>query len=306
MGAGESKSTSLSEAVQAVGKLTRPSVVAGLLRAHGLRARKRFGQNFLIDENILGKIVDAAALDPSDTVLEVGAGLGALTAALADRAGQVVAVEVDRDLIPILEESVGRLPNVRLVHGDILRLALDQLLPAGALSYKVVANLPYYITSPVLMKFLGAERPWSRLVFMVQREVAARLTAAPGTKAYGALTVVLRFSAEVTTVARVPRTAFLPAPEVDSAIVLLTPRPAPLPPGPVRDTFFAAVRAGFGQRRKTLANALCGAGFPPEAVAAALAEAGLTESRRAETLDLQDFVRLAVCLSAQNLSPARV
>lgn len=277
-------------------------MVARLLKEHGLRPRQRFGQNFLIDAHVLEKIVSAADLRPSDVVLEVGPGLGALTAALAARAGLVVAVELDRDLLRVLEATVGGLPNLRLVGGDILALPLEDLLPPDAPSYKVVANLPYYITSPVLLKFLTASRPWERLVFMVQREVAERLAAVPGTKAYGSLTVVLRFSAEAAVFARVPRAAFLPAPEVDSAVVVLTPRPAPLPPGRERNTFFAVVRAAFGQRRKKLTNALTGGGFPATTVAAALAETGLDGGRRGETLGLDEFVALARSLSAQNLS----
>jgi 16S rRNA (adenine1518-N6/adenine1519-N6)-dimethyltransferase len=277
-------------------------VVAGLLAEFNLHPRKRFGQNFLVDEHVLERIVAAAELTPADTVLEIGPGLGTLTAALAAQAGQVVAVELDRELLPVLESTVGSLPNVRILQGDILQLPLDQVLPPGNAPYKVVANLPYYVTSPVLLKFLLADRPWARLVFMVQREVAERLAASPGSKAYGSLSVVLRFSAEPAIMARVPRTAFFPPPEVDSAVVALSPRPAPLPSGPERETFFRVVRGAFGQRRKKLSNALAGAGFPPGAVAAALAEADVDGGRRGETLDLSEFVALAVSLSAQMLA----
>jgi 16S rRNA (adenine1518-N6/adenine1519-N6)-dimethyltransferase len=272
------------------------------LARFNLHPRKRFGQNFLVDEHVLAKIVSAAELTPADTVLEVGPGLGTLTTALAEQAGQVVAVELDRDLVRVLETTVGHLPNVRVVQGDILDLSLDELLPAANGPLKVVANLPYYVTSPVLLKFLLSERPWARLVFMVQREVAERLAAAPGSKTYGSLSVVLRFSADPVVVARVPRTAFFPSPDVDSAILALSPRPAPLPPGPERDTFYRTVRAAFGQRRKKLSNALTGAGFPAAAVAAALGESGVDGGRRGETLDLSEFVALAVSLSAQMLA----
>lgn len=273
-----------------------------MLRRRGLRPRKRFGQNFLVDERILGKIVAAAELSPGDVVLEVGPGLGTLTGALAERAGRVVAVEIDRDLIALLAETVGRRPNVRLVEGDFLALPLDDLLPADCAAYKAVANLPYYITSPVILKFLTGGRPWERLVFMVQREVAERLAARPGSKAYGSLSVFLQFHATLEFVTRVPRTAFFPPPEVDSAVVVLDPRPAPLPPGPEREVFFRMVRAAFGQRRKTLANALAGGGFPEPAVAEALAASGLEGRRRGETLALEELVALARCLSAQILS----
>lgn len=280
--------------------------MAGLLREFGIRPRKRFGQNFLVDENILSKIVEAAQLAPSDVVLEVGPGLGALTAALAARAAQVVAVELDRDLLPVLQATVGEVPNLRLVQGDILDLSLDDLLPPEAKEFKVVANLPYYITSPVLLKFLNAARPWTRLVLMVQREVAERLIAPPGSKEYGSLTISVQFFAEARVVARAPRTAFFPPPEVDSAVVALAARPEPFPPGRLRDTFFSVVRAGFNQRRKTLRRALSGGGFSGSAVEAALAEAAIDGGRRAETLDLLEFVRLATCLESHILSSPRV
>ncbi len=282
-------------------ELYRPSVVTQLLSRAGVAPRHRLGQNFLIDQNILHKVIQAAELTPSETVLEVGAGLGTLTAALATLARQVVAVELDRSLFLILQRNVGHLPNVRLVRGDIMDFRVDELLPPEVAGYKAVANLPYYITSSILLKFLTTPRPWDRLVFMVQREVAKRLAARPGTKAYGSLTVHLQFCAEVSLVAEVPRTAFYPAPEVDSAIVVLTPRPSPLPPGPVREVFFRAVRAAFGMRRKTLANALEGGGFTATDVKAALAATGLDGNRRGETLTLDEFVTLARSLAVQIL-----
>ncbi|MGE5508202.1 MAG: 16S rRNA (adenine(1518)-N(6)/adenine(1519)-N(6))-dimethyltransferase RsmA [Chitinophagales bacterium] len=287
-------------------KLTRPSVVAGLLERHGIRPRKRFGQNFLIDENILGKITAAAELSPGDRVLEVGPGLGTLTAALAAQAGEVVAVEIDRDLFVILQETVGGLPNVRLIQGDILDLSVETLWPDPQAPYKLVANLPYYITTPVLFKFLLADRPWRRMVFMVQREVADRFVAAPGTKAYGALSVLVRLSAEAELVTSVPRTAFYPAPEVGSAVVALRSRAALLPPGVSRTFFFGVVRAGFAHRRKTLSNSLSGAGYPAAAVAEALEAAGIDGRRRGETLSLEEYLALAHGLAGRVLSPSGV
>ncbi|MGE5553892.1 MAG: 16S rRNA (adenine(1518)-N(6)/adenine(1519)-N(6))-dimethyltransferase RsmA [Betaproteobacteria bacterium] len=282
-------------------KLFRPSVVAQLLGRAGLTPRHRLGQNFLVDQNILEKIIQAAELTPSDTVLEVGPGLGTLTAALAARAGQVVAIELDRFLFVLLQRNVGHLPNVRLIRGDIRDYRVEELLPPEIAEYKVVANLPYYITSAVLLKFLTTPRPWSRLVFMVQQEVARRLVAKPGNKLYGSLTVFLQFTAEAKIALNVSKKAFYPVPEVDSALVVLIPRPSPLPPGPVRDLFFRIVRAAFGQRRKTLANALEGGGFAAVDVAAALSAAGVDGNRRGETLTLDEFVTLARCLAAQIL-----
>jgi 16S rRNA (adenine1518-N6/adenine1519-N6)-dimethyltransferase len=287
-------------------KLTRPSVVAGLLERHGVHPRKRFGQNFLIDENILGKIIAAAELGPTDRVLEVGPGLGTLTAALATEAGEVVAVEIDRDLFVILQETVGGLPNVRLIQGDILDLPLEAVWPDPQAPYKLVANLPYYITTPVLFKLLLAERPWTRMVFMIQREVAERFVAAPGTKAYGALSVLVRYAAEAELVTRVPHTAFYPAPEVGSAVVALAPRPSQLPAGVTRKFFFSVVRAGFAQRRKTLSNSLAGAGFAGGAVTEALAAAAIDGRRRGETLTLEEYLALTRCLAAQILPPPGV
>lgn len=277
-------------------QLTAPGTVRQLLNAHGIRIKKRLGQNFLVDRNILQKIVAAAELEADDTVLEVGPGLGALTQALAERAGRVVAVEIDEQLIPVLHKTLAAYPNVTIVHADALRLDLGSLVP-GAAKVKVVANLPYYITSPLLMHFLEADLPLERLVVMVQAEVAERLQAAPGSKAYGALTVAVQYRAEVTRVAKVPRTVFLPQPGVDSAILCLRLRPYPVRPKD-EGLFFAVVRAAFAQRRKTLRNALAPlAGERGVAVEEVLGKANVDPAVRGETLSIEAFIAVADALA---------
>jgi len=282
-------------------QLATPSGVAAVLARRGLAPRKGLGQNFLVDRHIVAKILGAARLAPADTVLEIGPGLGVLTWELAERARSVIAVELDAGLVRWLTELFADKPHVRLVHADALEADLGGLLsahpPGPGGSAKVLANLPYYITSPLLMRLLEENLPISLAVVMVQKEVARRLTAPPGTKDYGALSVAVQLRADVEIVAPVPPGVFFPPPEVESAVVRLTVRP--LPAGAPSGTFISAVvRAAFAQRRKTLRNALqTGASlWPKEAVPAALAEAGIDGSRRGETLSVQEFVRLAGAL----------
>ncbi|HEY8495407.1 MAG TPA: 16S rRNA (adenine(1518)-N(6)/adenine(1519)-N(6))-dimethyltransferase RsmA [Limnochordales bacterium] len=282
-------------------QLPTPSGVAAVLRHLGLSPRKALGQNFLVDRNIVAKILDAAQLTPEDTVLEIGPGLGVLTWELARRARAVVAVELDAGLMRWLRELFAGQANVRLVHGDALTVDLAGLLaahpPGPGGSAKVLANLPYYITSPLLMRLLEEELPISLAVVMVQKEVARRLLARPGTKDYGALSVAVQLRAQVEIVAPVPPGVFFPPPEVESAVVRLTLRPLP---EEVEDAAFfsAVVRAAFAQRRKMLRNALqSGAGlWDKDAVPAALADAGIDGGRRGETLSVAEFVRLSAVL----------
>lgn len=282
--------------------LSSPSAVAALLRRHGLRPRKRFGQNFLVDANTLSKIVGAGNVGAGDRVVEIGGGLGVLTASLAEAAGptgQIVTIEVDRDLLPALSETVGTAPTVRVVSADALALDWPEFLNgqfSGGPALKVVANIPYNITTPLLTVLLAQRERLAVIVLLVQKEVAQRLAARPATPDYGSLSVFAQFHAKVEVIGTVSRRVFLPAPDVDSAIVRLTPYESP--PVQVADEkqFFAAVRAAFGQRRKALTGALSGdpaLGWSREQAIAALTAAHIDPTRRGETLSLEEFARLA-------------
>ncbi len=280
--------------------LSSPAAVSALLKRHDLRPRRRFGQNFLVDGNTLAKIVAAGHVQPGDCVLEIGAGLGVLTLALAEAvtlSGRVAALEIDRDLLPALAETVGLLPQVEIVPGDAMALDWPVFLAAqfGSQPLRAVANIPYNITSPLLATLLEQKR-FACIVLLVQKEVAARLSAKAGTADYGALSVFAQFHAQVETVGIVSRRVFYPPPDVDSAIVRLTPYAAL--PVAVSDEalFFAVVRAAFGQRRKALLNALSGdpaLGWTREQASAALDAAGIDPGRRGETLTQAEFARLA-------------
>ncbi len=274
-----------------------PGVVRELIARHGFRIKKSLGQNFLIDGNIIKKIIESVAPGPADTVVEIGPGLGALTRSLAAKAGRVLAVEIDRNLIPVLEETMAGIDNVRIVHSDALKTDFDSLVKsnAGALKYKVAANLPYYITTPLIMHLLEKHSSISRIVVMVQEEVARRITARPDTSEYGALTVAVNFYARPEMVFRVPRTVFIPRPEVDSAVVKIEVRDLPAVPVLDRDAFFTLVRAAFQQRRKTLLNAVGGAdrGLSREMWSGIFQQADIAPGRRGETLSLDEFARLA-------------
>lgn len=273
-------------------RLTSPSVVRALLREHGVNVKKRFGQNFLIDQNILEKIVAAAELRVEDTVLEIGPGVGALTEALAQKAGAVVAVEIDDQLLPLLRQVLAPYENVRLIHGDALRIDWSEAL-GPVTSLKIVANLPYYITSPLIMGFLESTLPIQLMVLMVQAEVAERLAAVPGSKAYGALTVAVQYRAEVRRIAKVPRTVFYPQPNVDSAVVALRIRPYTVQAAD-EEVFSTLVRSAFAQRRKTLRKALMPlAGEMDFDVEELLQSAGIDPSLRGESLAVDSYVALA-------------
>ncbi len=270
--------------------------IPALLRKHGIEPRKRLGQNFLIDPAALGRIVRAAELSPDDAVLEVGAGLGTLTRPLAERAGEVIAVELDDQLVDILHERLDDLPNVRILHGDILRLP-D--LGLAHLGYKLVANLPYYITSAVLRRFLEKEPRPRLMVVTVQLEVAKRVVAEPGEMSLLAVSVQLYGRPRI--VSRMPPGAFYPPPKVDSAVVRIDVHDKPTVPLAEEygeATFFRVVRAGFAQRRKTLRNSLSGGlGLPAARVVDALAEAGVDARRRAQTLSLEEWAEVSEALS---------
>jgi len=277
--------------------LLSPAEVKRILAAHGLRPKKRFGQNFLIDRNILNKILDAAELDSDSVVLEIGPGLGTVTKEAAEVASKVVAVEADRDLIPVLDEIIGGYPNTEVLCADFLDLDLEPFIKDrfGERRITVVANLPYYITSPLIIKLLDAKHLINRMVIMVQEEVADRLSANPGTEGYGSLSVFVQYHCIVSIVSRAKRTVFYPSPEVDSAIVRLDVRESPVIKTADEELFFKIVRASFGQRRKTLLKALSGSpdlGWSREKAEKALNKAGIDPSRRGETLSLEEFAAI--------------
>ena len=271
-----------------------PKVTRHILSAFHLRASKRLGQNFLVDAGVVRAIVDAADLSPADTVLEIGPGIGTLTQGLAESGARIVAVELDKKLPAVLAETLQGYDNVTVVPGDILKLDILRILNLGAGErFKVVANLPYYITTPILMALLEQHLPIERMVTMVQKEVAVRMTARPGSKDYGALSVAVQYHTDARIVMDVPPRAFMPAPEVTSAVIACRVRETPAVRPSDEKLFFRLVRAAFGQRRKTLLNALTGAGLTKELCRAGLAAAGIAESLRGEQLSLADFARLS-------------
>ncbi len=278
--------------------LATPEGTRAVLRRFGIHPSKRWGQHFLVSRRALNQILDAAAITPGDSVLEIGAGLGTLTLALAECAGWVTALEVDRRLLPVLTAEAGSRSNVRIAAGDVLEVDLAGLFdgPPDA-PRKVVANLPYNIAAPVLIRLLDPALHLARIVVTVQREVAERIAAAPGAEAYGRLSVAVQYRAVPRIVSRIPPGAFLPPPEVESAVVTIVPRARPPVAVPDEDEFFRIVAAGFGHRRKTLANALAyGLGLDARDIGAACAHAGLDARARAETLDLEAFAALARAL----------
>jgi len=276
-------------------KLTSPSQIRLLLLQFGLMPDKRKGQHFLGDRNILQKILQSANLSPDECALEIGSGIGTLTRALAEHAKQVLTFEIDAKLIPVIQYNLQNHENVRLVHGDFLRENVPQLIQEtfGESPFKVVANIPYGITSPILDRLFGSVRGWRLAVLMIQREVAERLIAKPGTPEYSSVTVFAQYHSQVQVVQYVSHTVFYPPPEVDSAIVRFTPLPKRLPPDEER-YLFRVVRAAFAQRRKTLLNALsAGLNLPREQVQRVLREVDIDPQRRGETLSLQEFIALA-------------
>ncbi len=275
-------------------RIASRDVTSHILKAFHLRASKRLGQNFLIDGAVVEGIVDAAEISPGDRVLEIGPGIGTLTQGLAEAGANVTAVELDKKLPEVLAHTLEGYDNVRIVPGDILKVDIREIMGEG--SFKVVANLPYYITTPILMTLLERRLPITRIVTMVQKEVAERMTASPGGKDYGALSVVVQYYTLPGIVMEVPPGSFLPAPEVDSVVISCRVRDVPAVCAADEKLFFRVVKAAFGQRRKTLANAMKGAGFAQENMIPAFEKAGIERTRRGETLSLEEFARLANAL----------
>lgn len=278
-------------------KIASREVTTHILKAFGLRMSKKLGQNFLIDARIVQGIVDAAEIQPGDRVLEIGPGIGTLTQGLAEAGADVTAVELDKKLPAVLKETLKAYDNVRIVPGDILKVNIPEIMGEGP--FKVAANLPYYITTPILMTLLERHLPITQMVTMVQKEVAERMTARPGSRIYGALSVAVQYYTEPEIVLDVPPRSFIPAPEVMSVVVSCRVRKEPAVKVSDEKLFFRVVKAAFGQRRKTLMNALKGGGFPKEAVRDALETSGIDPTRRGETLTLAEFGCLADAFAAQ-------
>ena len=281
--------------------LGNPKQIQELIRTHQFSVQKKYGQNFLVDANILGGIVEAAGVTKQDTVLEIGPGMGSLTEPLLAAAEQVIAVEVDPLLIPILKENLKEYENLTLIQGDVLKLDLNTILPAGK-KVKVVANLPYYITTPIVMQLLEKQEQIESITVMVQKEVALRMQEGPGTKAYGALSLAVQYYASPQLVMTVSRHCFLPKPDVDSAVIRLNIYAPEERPVRVKDEafLFRLIRAAFNQRRKTLLNALqndAGTKIPKEKTLEALEKMGKPETIRGEALTLSEFGMLSDLLA---------
>ncbi|UFJ43399.1 16S rRNA (adenine(1518)-N(6)/adenine(1519)-N(6))-dimethyltransferase RsmA [Brevibacillus humidisoli] len=278
--------------------IATPSRTRELLEKYGFSFKKSLGQNFLVDPNILHSIVSAADLSKEKAAVEVGPGIGALTERLCRAAGRVLAIEIDQRLLPILEDSLSPYDNVQVVHGDVLKLDLHRLLAEylpDCSRISVVANLPYYVTSPILMKLLEERLPLEHIVVMIQKEVADRIAAQPGSKDYGSLSVAVQFYAEAEVTMTVPANVFIPKPNVDSAVLKLSLRERPAVEVADEKLFFRVVRASFAQRRKTLYNNLLHNLFGKEnreQVTALLMAVDLDPMRRGETLSLAEFARL--------------
>lgn len=275
-----------------------PQNTIAVLQKYHFNFQKKFGQNFLIDTTVLDRIISSAKITKEDCVLEIGPGIGTMTQYLAERAGSVVAVEIDKALIPILEETLQDYDNVTVINDDILKVDINRLVEEknGGRPIKVVANLPYYITTPIIMGLFESRVPLKSITIMVQKEVADRMQVGPGTKDYGALSLAVQYYAKPEIVANVPPNCFIPRPNVGAMVIRLTRYEEP--PVQVKDEkkMFALIRASFNQRRKTLVNGLGNAGLPgitKESAAAALAQMGLSPTVRGEALTLEQFARLS-------------
>ena len=277
--------------------LGNPQNTIEILQKYNFNFQKKFGQNFLIDEHVLDKIIRAAEITKDDYVLEIGPGIGTMTQYLACAAREVTAVEIDRALIPILEDTLKEYDNVSIINEDILKVDIAALAKEknGGRPIKVVANLPYYITTPIIMGLFESHVPLESITVMVQKEVADRMQVGPGTKDYGALSLAVQYYAEPYIVANVPPNCFMPRPAVGSAVIRLTRHQKP--PVEVMDEklMFRLIRASFNQRRKTLANGLKNSGelnLSKEVITAAIEKLGKGSSVRGEALDLEEFARL--------------
>jgi 16S rRNA (adenine1518-N6/adenine1519-N6)-dimethyltransferase len=277
--------------------IVNPSSTKELLKQFDFRMTKKLGQNFLIDKNILDEIIEGAELTKDDYVLEIGPGMGSMTQKLCESAGKVIAVEIDKKLIPVLKVTLAEYDNITVINGDILKLDLKEVLKEhfGDSKVKVIANLPYYITTPIIMKLLEEKLDLQSITIMVQKEVGDRIKAVPGGKVYGALSVAVQYYAKPSQILFVPPQSFIPQPDVDSIVLKLDILPKPAVEVDSESMFFRVVKASFGQRRKTLLNALTAGNFglSKEQMKDVLTSVDIDENRRGETLSLQEFANIA-------------
>ena len=281
-------------------KLYAPSTIQAIKERHNFQLSKSLGQNFITDKSVIERIVEGSDVGEDDLVIEIGPGIGVLTAEAAESAAKVVAIEIDKKLIPILAETLADYDNIRVINQDILKTDINEIIreerEAGSFTggVKIMGNLPYYITTPIIMGILEKGVEADSITIMMQKEVADRIKAAPGGKIYGAISVAVQYYCEVEQVASVPKEVFVPRPKVDSAVLKLSirkERPVDLID---EKSFFACIKAGFGQRRKTLLNSLTGVnGLPKEDIKEILEAAGVEPARRAETLDINEFAAIA-------------
>lgn len=279
-------------------RLYSPKYVKEILAKYGFEFSKSLGQNFLIDGNIVRKIVEKANIGPEDYVLEIGPGIGTLTEELALKAKKVVAIELDKDLLPILDETLSQYENVEIIHGDVLKVDLKKIMEEKLDNkrVKLVANLPYYVTTPIITKLLESDLNLDSIIVMVQKEVAERMGAKAGGKEYGSLSVFVSFFSQAEIIINVPKTVFMPQPKVDSAVIKLDIKKEL--PDIDRDKFFKVVKAAFSKRRKTLLNALSSYGFniDKETIKETLEKLNIKPEVRAENLSVEDFIKISKSL----------
>lgn len=287
-------------------KLYAASTIADIKERHNFQLSKSLGQNFITDRSVIEKIVDGSDVGENDLVIEIGPGIGVLTAEAAESAAKVIAVEIDKKLIPILKETLADYDNIEVINQDILRTDLNEIIrkerEAGSFKgdVKIIGNLPYYITTPIIMDILEKGVEAESITIMMQKEVADRIKSEPGGKIYGAISVAVQYYCEVELIASVPKEVFIPRPKVDSSVLKLSVRKEH--PVELLDekSLFACIKAGFGQRRKTLLNSLTGVyGLPKEEVKNILENAGIDPVRRAETLNIKEFADIANGVAAQ-------
>lgn len=278
-------------------KLYSPNTIKDIMARHGFKFSKKLGQNFLIDGNIISSICENSEISETDGVIEIGPGIGVLTYELCKRAKKVVAIELDKSLVPVIEENMEEFDNFKLIQGDVLNVDLEKLIAEEfeGMNVKVVANLPYYITTPIIMKLLEERLKIDKIVVMVQKEVADRLSSGPGSKDYGAITVAVKYYSDANTIVKVPNTVFMPRPNVDSAVIALDIYKEPRINVADEKLMFKIVKAAFGQRRKTVLNAVgsLDIGISKEELREALESEGIDPVRRGETFSIEEFARLS-------------